>query len=79
MAITVGVREAKTHLSQLLDWVSPGEEVIITRAGKPVARLVRHAMEPTQRTPGSAASRLVLRDNIEDPLPDGVMDDFEPR
>ena len=38
--ITVGAFEAKTHLSSLLDKVAAGEEVIITKHGKPVARLV---------------------------------------
>ncbi len=36
----IGAFEAKTKLGQLLDWVEAGEEVIITRRGKPVARLV---------------------------------------
>ena len=43
MTITVGAFEAKTHLSTLLDRVGEGEEVIITRHGKPVARLVSAA------------------------------------
>jgi prevent-host-death family protein len=38
--VTVGVFEAKTHLSALLDRVAAGEEVVITRHGKPIARLV---------------------------------------
>jgi prevent-host-death family protein len=38
--ITVGAFEAKTHLSSLLDRVAAGEEVVITKHGKPVARLV---------------------------------------
>ena len=38
--ITVGAFEAKTHLSALLDHVAAGEEVVITKHGKPVARLV---------------------------------------
>jgi prevent-host-death family protein len=38
--ITVGAFDAKTHLSALLDKVEAGEEVVITRHGKPVARLV---------------------------------------
>ena len=38
--ITVGAFEAKTHLSTLLDRVAAGEEIIITKHGKPVARLV---------------------------------------
>ena len=36
----IGAFEAKTRLGQLLDWVEAGEEVLITRRGKPVARLV---------------------------------------
>ena len=38
--ITVGTFEAKTHLSTLLDRVAAGEEVVITKHGKPIARLV---------------------------------------
>jgi prevent-host-death family protein len=41
--ITVGAFEAKTHLSTLLDRVAGGEEVLITKHGKPVARLVSAA------------------------------------
>ena len=41
--ITVGAFEAKTHLSRLLDQVAAGEEVTITKHGKPVARLVKAA------------------------------------
>lgn len=76
MATTVDVYEAKAHLSRLLDRVSLGEEVIITRAGKPIARLVGLLTGLARRTPGSAAGRLVLRDDLEDPLPDDVLSDF---
>ena len=41
--ITVGAFQAKTHLSALLEKVAGGEEVIITKHGKPIARLVRAA------------------------------------
>ena len=44
MTVTVNVHEAKTHLSRLLDRAARGEEIVIGRAGKPVARLV--ALEP---------------------------------
>ena len=40
--ITVGAFEAKTKLSELLDRVEAGEQVLITRHGKPVARMMRH-------------------------------------
>jgi prevent-host-death family protein len=47
--ITVGAFEAKTHLSSLLDRVAEGEEVIITKHGKPVARLVSAAQIDRER------------------------------
>ena len=49
--ITVGAFEAKTKLSALLDRVEAGEEVVITRHGKPVARLVAEA-KPVRRYTG---------------------------
>ena len=51
MADTVTVYEAKTHLSQLLARVEHGEEIIIFRHGRPVARLVPHARQRTPRSP----------------------------
>ena len=47
--ITVGAFEAKTHLSALLDRVAAGEEVVITKHGKPVARLVNAARIDRER------------------------------
>jgi prevent-host-death family protein len=44
------VHEAKTHLSRILERVAQGEEIIIARSGRPVAKLVRVAAEP--RRPG---------------------------
>jgi prevent-host-death family protein len=53
MSESVNVYEAKTHLSQLLDRAAAGEEIVIARAGRPVARLVALA-EPAahRRKPG---------------------------
>jgi prevent-host-death family protein len=45
--VSVGAREAKTHLPQLLDRVARGEEIQITRNGRPVARLVPEPAEET--------------------------------
>jgi prevent-host-death family protein len=54
MAASYNVYEAKTHLSQLLDRAAAGEEIIIARAGRPVARLVALAgTARRQRTPGA--------------------------
>jgi prevent-host-death family protein len=46
---TVGAFEAKTHLAALLDRVERGEEVVITRRGKPVARLVAAEVKPAPK------------------------------
>lgn len=54
MSRTVNIHEAKTHLSRLLERVSAGEEIIIARAGRPVARLVPAGERPERREPGSA-------------------------
>lgn len=64
---TVNVHEAKTHLSRLLDQVAAGEEVIIARAGKPIARLVP-ADRSEPRVPGIAKGRVT--DAFFEPLPE---------
>jgi prevent-host-death family protein len=63
---TVNVHEAKTHFRRLLERVAAGEEVVIARAGKPVARLVPIAPEEP-RKPGLAKGRLT--DAFFEPLP----------
>ncbi len=55
MSGMVNVHEAKTHLSRLLDRVSQGEEIVIARAGRPVAQLVPVREQPERREPGSAS------------------------
>jgi len=57
MTITVGALEAKTHLSTLLDRVGEGEEVIITKHGKPMARLVSAARVDQARVNDAFESR----------------------
>ncbi|MDQ4106953.1 MAG: type II toxin-antitoxin system prevent-host-death family antitoxin, partial [Actinomycetota bacterium] len=49
MSTTVNVHEAKTHLSKLLERVVQGEEVVIAKSGRPVARLVPMIGRPEQR------------------------------
>ncbi len=52
MSESVNVYEAKTHLSQLLDRAAAGEEIVIARAGRPIARLVALPEPPGRREPG---------------------------
>ena len=77
MSRVVNVHEAKTHLSELLERVQRGEEVIVAKAGKPVARLVLFAPRPPRRTPGSAAGKVRVAPDFDAPLPDEVLAGFE--
>jgi prevent-host-death family protein len=61
MAITVNIHEAKTHLSRLLERVAAGEEVVISKAGTPVADLVPHRSTPV--TFGGLRGELVYDDD----------------
>ena len=60
VSTTVNVHEAKTHLSRLLDAVEAGEDVVIARAGKPIARLVPVAARTEPRAPGSWRGRVII-------------------
>jgi prevent-host-death family protein len=70
------VHEAKTHLSRLLEKVAEGEEVVIARAGVPVARLV--PVQPTtKRELGFERGRVFIADDFDAPLPKDVLKSFE--
>ena len=73
---TVNVHEAKTHLSRLLARVARGEEVVIARAGKPIARLVPVAPK-RERVLGFDAGRIVIADNFDAALPEEILMGFE--
>jgi prevent-host-death family protein len=72
----VNVHQAKTHLSRLLERVLLGEEVIIAKAGKPVAKLVPVASRPKKRLLGSAKGEFTVPDDFNDPLPKEIEDLF---
>ncbi len=72
----VNIHEAKTHLSRLLERVALGEEVIIAKAGKPVARLVAIEGHKTKRPLGLAKGQIVIADDFDAPLPADIEDDF---
>ena len=72
----VTVHEAKTHLSRLLRRVSMGEEILISRGGEPVARLVPHAPRRRRRL-GVDAGRFEVPEDFDAPLPEAVLRDFE--
>ena len=73
----VNIHEAKTHLSKLLARVGNGEEVIISKAGKPIAKIVPIADKPKKRIPGSAKRKVVTEKNFDAPLPKHILKAFE--
>jgi prevent-host-death family protein len=73
---TVNIHEAKTHLSRLLERVEAGEELVIARAGRPVARLVPYRPPMTPREPGVWRGNVSLAPDF-DRTPESLPDDFE--
>ncbi|MDE3077542.1 MAG: type II toxin-antitoxin system Phd/YefM family antitoxin [Chloroflexota bacterium] len=67
--VSVNVYEAKTHLSKLLDRVASGDEIVIARGGRPVARLVPWVPRGDARVPGAWRGRVKIAADF-DVLPD---------
>lgn len=72
----VNVYQAKTHFSQLLDQVNQGEEVIIGKAGKPVARLIPFHGPAKPRKPGALKGKIKIAKDF-DQLPDELIRAFK--
>lgn len=70
----INVAEAKTHLSRLLDRVEKGEEILLARNGRPVAKLSR--ADQAVREPGRLKGRMVIGAHFDDPLPDDLLRAF---
>jgi prevent-host-death family protein len=73
----VNIHEAKTHFSRLIARVVAGEEVIIAKAGKPVARLVPFRAPGPKRPLGMDRGLFAVANDFDLPLPDEVIDRFE--
>ena len=76
---TINIHEAKTHLSRLLEQVAGGEEIIIAKAGKAIARLVPLETPPRKRQLGLLKGKLNVPDDFDAPLPDDELRLFEGR
>ena len=74
---SVNVHEAKTHLSRLLGRVGRGEEIVIARAGRPVARLLPVGRPKEERVLGLDRDTVVIADDFDAPLPDDLLAEFE--
>jgi len=71
--LTINIHEAKTHLSRFVEQAAAGEEIIIAKAGKPVAKLVPLHPRPRRRKLGIAAGEFTVPDDFDAPLPDDVL------
>ena len=69
--------EAKTHLSQLVERASHGEEIVIAKAGRAMARLVPLATPAQRRSPGGWEGLVWMADDFDAPLPAELLDAFE--
>ena len=76
---TINLYEAKTNLSQLVERAAAGEEIIIAKAGRPLARLVGLAQRTAQRPLGLFADQVAIGADFDDPLPDDMRMAFEGR
>ena len=71
MSTIFNIHEAKTHFSKLLKRVMSGEEVIIAKAGKPVARLLPIDIDSlSPRVPGIDKGKVTIKPDFDDPLPE---------
>lgn len=77
MTVVVNIHEAKTHLSRLLNRAASGEEIVIARGGKAVARLVPVEPPQGQRTLGLDAGKIRIANGFDAPLPEEILDGFE--
>ena len=74
--MVINVYDAKTQLSKLLDRAANGEEIVLGKSGKPMARLVPYTQKREPRQPGRLAGKIVIADDF-DKTPDWLLDSFE--
>jgi prevent-host-death family protein len=67
MAGIVTVTEAKTQLSRLIERVGAGEEIVIRRGDRPVAKLVGYPGEASLRKPGGSRGRIWMSEDFDEP------------
>ena len=73
--VMANISEAKAQLSALIEKVLAGQEVIIGKAGKPVAKLVRYESTDRPRKPGALKGKITIADDF-DTLPEDIADVF---
>jgi len=77
MPTKINIHEAKTHFSKILARVRNGEEIIIAKAGEPVARMVSLVNRRNLRVAGSAKGKITIARDFDAPLPESILKSFE--
>lgn len=75
--LTINIHEAKTHLSRFIEKAAAGEEIIIAKAGKPIAKLVPLHSPSSSRSLGIFKGKLNVPEDFDAALPEDVMMQFE--
>lgn len=70
------IHDAKTHFSKLISRVESGEEVIIAKSGKPVAKIIHYEEVVEERIPGALKGQVLMSNDFNDPLPDDIVNAF---
>ena len=73
---TVNISQAKTHLSRLVEAAAGGEEIVIAKRNRPVARLVALEASTRPRKPGGWEGKLWMADDFDAPLPKALENSF---
>jgi len=73
----INIHQAKTQLSRLVERAAGGEEIVIAKSGKPVARLVPYAAKNEPRRPGYLRGKIRVKKNFDQPLPKELLASFE--
>jgi len=73
----VNIHQAKTQLSRLVERAAGGEEIVIAKAGKPLARLVPYTSQSEPRRPGYLRGKIRIKKSFDQPLPKELLASFE--
>lgn len=73
----INIHQAKTHLSKLVERAAQGEEIVIAKAGKPLARLTAYVPAAAPRRAGKMRGQIRIKKNFDAPLPEEVLAYFD--
>ena len=76
-SITVNIHEAKTHFSKLIQKALEGEEIIISKNGIPLVKLIPLKKHKKERTQGLSRGSMQYSPDIQDPLPQEIIEEME--